>query len=177
MANAISAGTADIGLTYDIYIDNDIEHQLITQLRPFAVMSSKNPLAKRKKLSLRDLADEPLIMQDSPGFREYFFAYFGLYGLKPQVLHRPTTYEMVRGLLAAGNGYSFALVKIKNTRSYDGAPLANVELVEAPPRVNLVVATLKGYRQSRMAEAFTAECKQCLRDIATGGRVSGDVAR
>jgi len=131
-------------------------------------MSVKSPLALKKKLSLQDLADEPLILLDSPGFREYFLGYFGIYNLKPRILHRPTTYEMVRGLLGAGNGYSFALVKIKNARSYDGSTLVNVELAEAPPRVNLVIASLKGYRRGRLAATFVDECKKRLRNVATG---------
>jgi len=168
VATYLKDGTADLGLTYDIFLDSDIEHEVVAPLVPFAVMSANNPLARKKKLSLKDLADEPLILLDSPGFREYFFAYFNIYNLKPRILHRPTTYEMVRGLLGAGKGYSFALIKIKNARSYDGSALVNVELTEASPQVNLVLAFLKGYRQSRIARAFADECKVKLRKIKTG---------
>ena len=176
VATFLKDGSADIGLTYDIYVDVDIEHDVVSALVPFAVMSAKNPLARKKELSLRDLVDEQLILLDSPGFREYFFAYFGMYDLKPRVWHRPTTYEMVRGLLGAGNGYSFALVKIKNARSYDGHALVNVELAEAPPQVNLVIASLRGYRRSSLAAAFVDKCKSSLRNVATGagnGRQTG----
>ena len=168
VAQYLKDGTADLGLTYDIVPDNEIEHDLVARLAPFAVMSADNPLVRKRRLSLTDLVDEPLILLDSPGFREYFFTYFGMYGLKPRVLHRPTTYEMVRGLLAAGNGYSFALVKIKNARSYDDRPLVNVPLAETPPLVNLVIASLKGYSQSRVARAFADECKRRLKRVATG---------
>jgi DNA-binding transcriptional LysR family regulator len=168
VATWLKDGTADLGLTYDIYPDSDIDHELITQLAPFVMMSAKNPLAQRKIISLKDLEDEPLIFMDSPGFREYFLYYFGMYGLKPSVLHRPTTNEMVRGMLAAGDGYSIGLVKIKNSHSYDGGALVNVELKEAPPQVNLVVATLKGFRRSRIAEAFVDICKKRLNQVSTG---------
>ena len=168
VATWLKDGTADLGLTYDIYPDSDIDHELITQLAPFVVMSSKNPLAKNKKLSLKDLEDQPLIFMDSPGFREYSLYYFGMYGLKPRVLHRPTTNEMVRGMIAAGNGYCIGLVKIKNTHSYDGSTLVNIELKEVPPRVNLVIATLKGFRRGRLAEVFVNTCKKRLQQVATG---------
>ena len=161
-------GTADLGLTYDIYPDSNIELYEIAPLRPFVVMSHKNPLAARKKISLKDLDDEPLILLDSPGMREYFYAYFSTYNLKPRILYRPTTYEMVRGLLAAGSGYSIALVKIANDRSYDGGGLVNVELIEEPPKVNLVIATLKGYRRGRLVSTFVEECKKNLCNVATG---------
>lgn len=168
VATWLKDGTADLGLTYDIYPDSDIDHELITQLAPFVMMSAKNPLAQKKVISLKDLEEEPLIFMDSPGFREYFLYYFGMYGLKPSVLHRPTTNEMVRGMLAAGDGYSIGLVKIKNSHSYDGGALVNVELKEAPPQVNLVVATLRGFRRSRIAEAFINICKKRLNQVATG---------
>ena len=75
---------------------------------------------------------------------------------------------MVRGLLSAGNGYSFSMVKIKNAQSYDGGALVNIELAEPPPQVNLVVASLKGYRRGRLATAFIDECRKRLSVVATG---------
>ena len=174
VAAYLKNGTADLGLTYDIYLDNEIDHETVAPLAPFAVMSAKNPLARKDSLTLKELVDEPLILLDSPGFREYFYTYFGMYGLKPSVQHRPTTYEMVRGLLGAGNGYSFALVKIKNKRAYDGTALVNVELVEAPPKVNLVIASLKGYRRGRIGAAFVEECKTILQNVTTGMVGDGD---
>lgn len=168
VATFLKDGTADLGLTYDIYLDNDIEYDVIAPLVPFVMMSAKNPLARKKKLSLKDLVDEPLILLDSPGFREYFFTYFGIYGLKPRIWRRPTTYEMVRGLLGTGNGYSFALVKIQNALSYDGGELVNVEIEEAPHQVNLVIASLKGYRRGRLAREFIHECNANLQHVATG---------
>jgi hypothetical protein len=75
---------------------------------------------------------------------------------------------MVRGMLAAGNGYSIGLVKIKNSHSYDGSTLVNIELKEVPPRVNLVVATLKGFRRGKLAEVFVNTCKKRFHQVATG---------
>ena len=93
-----------------------------------------------------------------------------MHGLKPKISHRPTTNEMVRGMLATGSGYSLGLVKIKNTHSYDGSSLVNIEIKEVAPRVNLVIATLKGFRRSQLAEAFVQACKKRLNQVATGTR-------
>lgn len=164
----LKSGAADLGLTYDIYLDNDIEFEVITTLAPFAIMSAKNPLAKKKRLSLATLAKEPLVLINSPGFREFFYNYFGMHRLAPHVVHQPTTYEMARGLLTNGKGYSLALIKIKNSQAYNGSPLVNVELSDAAPQVNLVIASLKGYRLTRLAQAFTKECQQQLHRVATG---------
>jgi hypothetical protein len=41
-------------------------------------------------------------------------------------------------------------------------------LEEVPPRVNLVVASLKGFRRGRLVEAFVDVCKKRLRRVATG---------
>jgi hypothetical protein len=74
-------------------------------------------------------------------------------------------------MLATGNGYSIGLVKIKNTHSYDGGSLVNIELKEVPPRVNLVIAALKGFRRSQLAEAFVNTCKKRLNQVATGSSI------
>jgi DNA-binding transcriptional LysR family regulator len=168
VASYLNNGTADLALTYDIYLDDNIEFEVITQLTPFAIMSDKNPLAKRKRLSLLDLVDAPLMLLDSPGYREYFFNYFGNYKLRPNVRYRPTTYEMIRGLISTGEGYSMSLIKIKNARAYNNASLVNVELSDPAPRVNLVLAYSKDGRQSRLVKAFAEACKAHLTNIETG---------
>ena len=168
VANSIKDGTADLGLTYDLYPDSDIDHEFIAELAPFVVISSKNPLAKKNIISLKDLENEPMIMMDSPGYREYLINYFSMHNFKPSIQHKPTTNEMSRGMVATGNGFSISLVKIKNSFSYDGSSLVNVELKEVPPSVNLVVATLKGYRRGSLSEAFIQTCKSRLRTVSTG---------
>lgn len=164
----LKQGTADIALTYDIFLDSGIEFEVIARLAPFAVVSARNPLAKKTQLSLAELVEKPLILLDSPGFREFFYNYMGNHGLRPRVEHRPTTYEMVRGMLADGKSYSLALVKIKNAHAYDGTRLVNVELVEAPPQVNLVIAYVKGHALGRLAKAFAEHCKTLLHRVETG---------
>ena len=98
-----------------------------------------------------------------------------MYDLKPRGWLRPTTYEGVRGLLSTGHGYSCALVKIKNAFSYHGGALVNVELKEVPHQVNLVIASLKGYRRSQSATAFVDECKFSLQQVATGRGGNGEI--
>jgi DNA-binding transcriptional LysR family regulator len=168
VVNYLKNGTADLALTYDFVLDNDIEFEKIAHLTPFAIMSAKNPLAKRKSLSLPDLVDAPLILLDSPGYREFFFNYFGSYNLRPNVRYLPSTNEMVRGLLSNGTGYSMALVKIKNARTYDNSPLVNVELSDPAPAVKLVLAYLKGYRKNRLVSVFADTCKFLLSRVETG---------
>ena len=161
-------GTADLALTYDMFLDNDIEFEAIARINPFAVMSAKNPLAKHEHLSLAELADAPFILLDSPGYREYFYNYFGIYNLRPNIQYRPTTYELVRGLLTGGAGYSLALIKIRNKQAYDNSRLVNIELSDPAPVVNLGLAYLKGYRQSRVVRAFAEICKARLSEVRTG---------
>lgn len=164
----LKTGTADVAITYDLFLDNDIEFYAIAQLTPFAVMSAKNPLAKHDRLSLRDLVDEPLILMDSPGYREFFFNYFAMHNLRPNIQYRPTTYELARGLLASGAGYSLGLIKLKNKQAYDNSQLVDVELDDPAPKVNLGLAYLKGYRRSRLVRTFAKICKTRLSEVRTG---------
>ncbi|MDH3580140.1 MAG: LysR family transcriptional regulator [Hyphomicrobiales bacterium] len=168
VAAYLKNGIADLALTYDMFLDNDVEFDAIARITPFAIMSAKNPLAKRERLSLAELADAPFILLDSPGYREFFYNYFGIYNLRPNIAYRPSTFELVRGLLTNGAGYSMSLIKIKNRQAYDNSRLANVELADPAPNVNLVLAYLKGYRQSRVVRAFADICKARLSEVRTG---------
>jgi DNA-binding transcriptional LysR family regulator len=138
---------------------------VLAELPPYALLPPRHPLAKQQKVSLADLAGEPLILEDMPQSREYFMSLFWSHGHQPRIGQYTQTFEMQRGLVAHGCGVALSCTRPKGDRSYDGRAIACRPILEplAPQRV--VLAQLGGASMSPLAAAFLALAQQEL----TGG--------
>jgi DNA-binding transcriptional LysR family regulator len=108
-------------------------------------------------VSLAALAGEPFVLLDLPLSREYFRSIFLRFGLEPNIAHRTTSYEMVRGLVANGHGVGLLNLRLRGDRSYDGKKLVCLPLIEPAPPLGIVLARPRQARLTRVAEAF-ADC-------------------
>jgi DNA-binding transcriptional LysR family regulator len=153
---ALLSGRSELALTYELGVDADIRRQVLLELPPYALLPAGHPLAKQRKVSLKALAREPLILEDMALSREYFMSLFWAYGLQPSVSQYTQTFEMQRGLVAHGAGIALSCTRPWGDRSYDGVAIACRPITErlAPQRV--VIADLGQGRQSPLAAAFLA---------------------
>lgn len=79
-------------------------HPLGQQPLVVALMSS-HPLARRRRLSLQDLADEPLFWFErarQPAFFDHCQQVFARHGFAPQTVREPTEHHVLLAELAAG---------------------------------------------------------------------------
>jgi len=104
------AGTCEIALTYDLDLSNRLDKVLLTEVPPYVLLAADHPLAKRRRLDLRVLSQEPMVLLDLPHSREYFRSIFLAAGVEPNVRHRTRNVEMLRGLVA--NGDCFSLLSV-----------------------------------------------------------------
>lgn len=155
-------GRAELAITYELGIEADIHRWVLAELPPYALLPPRHPLAKQQKVSLADLAGEPLILEDMPQSREYFMSLFWSHGHQPRIGQYTQTFEMQRGLVAHGCGVALSCTRPKGDRSYDGRAIACRPILEplAPQRV--VLAQLGGASMSPLAGAFLALAQQEL---------------
>ena len=79
--------------------------------------------------------------------------------IEPRVSHRSLSFEMVRGLVANGHGYSILNLRPSGDSSYDGAKLVCRPLRDALEPLSIVLARVKGARLTRRAHAFNGHCR------------------
>ncbi|HEX9584660.1 MAG TPA: LysR family transcriptional regulator [Gammaproteobacteria bacterium] len=167
LQDRLAAGTCELALLYRLGIRDGVETESLTQLAPYALLANSHPLARRKSLSLRDLAGEPLMLLDLPHSRDYFRAMFLSCGIEPRVMHRSLSFEMVRGLVANGHGYSILNLRPHGDSSYDGGSVVCRPLKDPLPPLSIVLARLRGARLTRRAETFAAHCREYFARIET----------
>ena len=156
---ALKSGDVDLALLYDFDLGDHIRAEPLTELQPYVLLAEGHPLAAHSSFSLAALANEPLILLEPPPSGHYFLSLFSRKGLVPQIRFRTSSFEMVRGLVGAGFGYSLLSTKPASSMSYDGAALVTRPLDETVPPSRVVLAHRTTAQLSDGALAFARECQ------------------
>jgi DNA-binding transcriptional LysR family regulator len=148
----------EVALMYGYDLDDDIETTLVRVVPPYVLLGERHPLARRKSISLAELADEPMVLLDLPHTAAYMRSVMTSNGVEPQIRHRTAGYETVRALVAHGQGFSILNQQPAHDLTYDGTRVVALRIRDEIAPLNLVVATLKGVRLTARARAFIKTC-------------------
>lgn len=154
----LRAGEVDVALLYDFDLGAGLKAERLSNLQPHVLLAEDSALAAHPALSLQDLATEPLVLLDAPPSGDYFLSLFRDVGLEPVVRIRTSSFEMVRGLVGHGLGYSLLTTKPASAMSYDGRSLITRPLAAETAPSRLVLITRARGTLTQAAEAFRAVC-------------------
>jgi DNA-binding transcriptional LysR family regulator len=156
---SLRRGEIDLALLYDFGLDQDIHVEHLAELTPYVLLPEGHVLAQSPSVALEDLAQQPLILLDVEPGRDYSLSLFRERGLEPFVGYRTRSFEMVRGLVGHGLGYSLLATKPANSISYDGRPLVTRPLATHVTNSRLVLAHLASRPMEGSALAFAGHCR------------------
>lgn len=156
--DALISGKIEMALMYDLNNNSQIESIELDKVSPHVLLSTKHPLANRKQINLMTLQDEPLVLLDLPHSNKYFQSLFEQYDKHPFIKHRTESVEMLRSLVANGEGYGLMNLKVKATTCYDGAELISIPLADYATPVSLVISKASGIKLPKRCEAFLEFC-------------------
>lgn len=149
----------DVALLYDFGLGAAFAVEPLAELQPYVLLPAGHPLAERAQVPLDTLITEPLVLLDLEPSRDYFLSLFTAQGLTATVGYRTASFEMVRGLVGHGLGYSLLTTKPANDMSYDGRALVSRPLATAAVSSRLVLASLAGRPLSANAREFAQHCR------------------
>lgn len=159
----LERGALDVALLYDLGLARKVQHEPIAELWPYALLPAGHRLARKRNVALSDLAQEPFVLINLPGSREYFLSLFRAEGVEPQVVRETASLEMVRGLVANGLGVSVLTTRPVHDVAEDGRQLVTRPL-RSPVRQQWVVLAqpLGGSAQPDLAAAFGRAARAVL---------------
>jgi DNA-binding transcriptional LysR family regulator len=160
------SGRIELALAYDYALTDEVEATALAVLPPFVVVSAKHRLARRRRVSLRELAKEPFVLLDLPYSRDYFFGLFHAVGVEPRVVFRSRSQEFIRGLVAHGHGFAIQNAIPATTIGYDGHRVAVLRLTENLMPTRIMILRLKHYAMRPAVEAFGSYLREAF---AIGG--------
>lgn len=150
----LTGGSIDLMLDYDIGLPEEIEQATLASLAPYVLLPGTHRWAGRSKLSLEQLAGEPLILASDRQSRRYLLDLFHQRGLNPEVARTAESFETLRGLVASGYGVSVLHSRPASKVSYDGSPLVSIPLADVAPTHRILLAWSRRFPLSPAAEAY-----------------------
>ncbi|GEB48986.1 LysR family transcriptional regulator [Streptomyces cacaoi] len=164
LVHALSAGRIDFALTYGLGLAAEpaLSSETIARAPAYVIVSADHPLAGQGSVRLAELSTEPLVLLDLPHSRDYFRSLVAATGTAPDVRYRTQSYETVRSLVARGLGFSVLNQRPATSQTYGGGEIAELELRDGSPALEVKLASMAGMTQSARALAVMG----LLREIA-----------
>ncbi|MDZ4737528.1 MAG: LysR family transcriptional regulator [Rhodospirillaceae bacterium] len=159
LLEGLREGRFDLALTYDLNIAADMTFEPLADVQLHVMLAADHPFADRNAIALRDLIDEPFVLLALPGSRDYFLSLFYGLSLQPQVAHESPSFEMVRGLVANGYGYSVMHSRPVNDIALDGMRLVYRPVADPLRPTRLGLLRRSDLRERRIAGLFAALCR------------------
>jgi flavin reductase (DIM6/NTAB) family NADH-FMN oxidoreductase RutF len=156
---SLLAGETELALLYDLDLPDEVQRETLTELTPYVLLPDGHSLAAKPQLSPQDLAGEPMVLLNAPPSRDYFLSILREAGVEPDVAFRSASFEMVRGLVGHGLGFTLLATKPASAMTYDGRALVSRPLIAATEPSRVVLAYRRGARLSPPAEEFAWLCR------------------
>ncbi len=158
LLDGLDAGRFDAAILYNVDLPDGLALVSLADLPPYALLPADHIFAKRRRVSLEELAAEPMVLLDVPPSRQYFTALFRHLKLEPTIHVLSPSFETVRGMVANGIGYSVLVTRPASDLTYDGHKIACVPLSDAIEPAHIVLARLAQARPTRLFETFAEHC-------------------
>lgn len=139
LAEGVIASEVDVALTYDLGLDARFQREVFAEVSPQAWFHPLDPMAQRYAITLAELADRPLILSDQGLSIRHMLGLFRPLGVTPRVAHRAASVEVLRSLVANGEGVGISYTNPAGTISHDGLPLVRVPIIDARAREPIVL--------------------------------------
>jgi len=160
LLTGLQANLYDVVIVYKLDIPSTLRSEHLASFKPHVIMAPDHPLVNEDKITLKQLAEHPMVLLDLPRSREYFSTLFESRGLHPVVSMRSPSFETVRSLVANGAGFSVLVTRPGSKLSYDGKPLIEREIENQIPLTDVVLVHHQNERPTRLHEEFVIYCKR-----------------
>ena len=157
---SLQAGETEVGLLYDLSLPDDLAVIPLTQLTPYVLLAEGHPLSDKQAMTPAELAEYPMVLLDAPPSREYFTEILINAGFTPRVAHRSSSFEMVRGMVGHGLGYTLLATKPASPMTYDGRALVSRRLIAKAEPSQIVLVWRKSTNLSKSAQLFVSFCRK-----------------
>jgi DNA-binding transcriptional LysR family regulator len=139
-----------------------VQVELLQRQRDVLICPPGHPLARRRRLQLRELSGEPLLLLDrSTASRAHLETSFAARGLNPRVVMEMSSVEVLKRLVELGFGLSI-VPEVATAAEVARRSLAAVRLPRGPLPRHVVLLTRAAAPPTRAASAFIAVVRSQL---------------
>jgi DNA-binding transcriptional LysR family regulator len=154
LQNWLVTKTVDLIMAYDIGPSFEGNITPICQVPAHVIVAAGDVLATRKAVSLRDIADRPLVLLDLPHTGHYLLALFDDLELHPRIALRTRSYTTVSRAVAAGFGVSVGNTSPLSAVDHEVDGIVRLPLLDKLLPPTLVIADVYGAEKPDFIRAF-----------------------
>ncbi len=148
----ISTSRTDFAISYDLGFDDRFDRKPIAALFPHALVGETHRLARRKSVSLAELAKEPLVLADQGLSVRHVQQLFLRRGLVPKITHRVPSLELMRSFAANNMGVGISYTRPRTHKSYDGRTIRVLNISTKTGAEPIVLVSSTSNPPSRAAQ-------------------------
>jgi DNA-binding transcriptional LysR family regulator len=172
LMHALLKADVDMAITYDLDLHPSLRFRPLVSLPPHVMVGEDHPLARRPSVTLEALQDEDFLLLDLPMSSDYFLSVFRAAGIEPRVRYRSTSLEVVRTMVANGQGYSLANAMPRSELALDGRRVVRLPLAGTHRPMTIGVLSLADVQKSKLFQAFEAHCSLTITSARIPGMIS-----
>ncbi|MFE7843316.1 LysR family transcriptional regulator [Streptomyces sp. NPDC057474] len=162
-------GKLDLAVLYDMDVLPEIDRVALHTTRPYVLLPADHRLAGADTVALHDLAEEPMVLLDSPPSAHHTLQLCQEAGVQPLVRHRTSNFETARALVGRGLGYAVLIQRPYNDRTYEGLRVVAKEITElAAHQITVLLAWPRHTSLTQRATAFIEYCTEAPQPEASG---------
>lgn len=151
-------GKFDLAIFMDYIIHPDIRHRELLEIPPYLLVQRGHRLADRESVKFSDIADESFVLLDLPSTLEYYRTMLSVVGRRPKVVAGVNRTEMVRSMVAAGQGCSILNMRPRTSRTYFGDDVVCIPFNEDRARSRYLVLGCMSENPRRLVREFENQC-------------------
>lgn len=167
LLRALDEGEIDVALMYDLHLDRaKYVADRVVGAQPRAILAKSHPLAQHVSLNPLDLAPYPFVEfreeEDDSGFSEFLTAA----NVAPKVALSSRSYEVVRSVVGAGDGYAILAFQPKLMTSYQGDDLVAVPFSGEVRTYGVSLVRSRNRQATKTLETFLRLCADVVQGLA-----------
>ena len=174
---ALRANACDIAFSCELQRglrqDRQVRIEPLADASPYALLPDGHRLAASSSVSLADLAPLPMILLEQPPGGQHFLRAFRQRGLSPDIRLRSPSFEMVRGIVGQGLGYSILVARPATDATYDGSRVVARPLAEEVLPGKIALATAIDRELKPEAQCFAELCRSYFSGLGEENRLAG----
>ena len=154
--------TRGLDISLQIHEADLDEFETLIEEKPYVMIARNDPLASKKSIALKELVEKDMVSLNLPLTQQYFLSCFSQHNLRPKVRHQTKSYELVRSLVGAGEGYAIMIMRPVTNRAYNGTGLAYIPLADDVPPAQYGLAITNRAIPTKLIERFSEICRDTL---------------
>ena len=164
IVDLLRSGVCEAALSYDLDIPGDIEMTPLARLRPYAIVAPGHPCAGRGSVRLAELAAGTMVFLDLPDTARFMDRVLAAAGARPARYLRMSSFETMRGLVAAGAGFAIINQRLGTDQTSAGGCVVPLRIEDDIPDVAVGLCRPVGAQRTGRAAVLESILAAVLAD-------------